>query len=108
MFRLQPSGGTGNLRESTGAGLGQEHGTWPTPHPVGHSGDLSIVIQGIQGHLQQTLLEVTEAVSGVGHGAATLLLQPHPQLGVPQLDPSRTLGGSETTEELRKSKDRPQ
>lgn len=50
-------------------------------------------------------------VEGVGHWAATLLLllqpQPQPQQGVPQLDPGRTLGGSETFEELIKGKDPP-
>lgn len=52
-------------------------------------------------------MEAVSGVEGVGHRAATLLLQPQPQQGVPQLDPGRTLGGSETFEELIKGKDPP-
>lgn len=45
MFRLHPSGGTGNLRESrdrTGLGTGHR-GPGPPPRPVGHSGNLSLL-----------------------------------------------------------------
>lgn len=72
------------------------HETWPTPVLRGSSGDLSLLhhLQGIQGHLRQTLLEVMERgvwVEGVGPlGCHATAPAPAPTRA-PQLDTTEPL-----------------